>query len=63
MNSTMWKSTESWKHVVGEVKEKGTITFTYVCEQQEVLSRKLLVCGGSLPTTAQHNEWLVVQVV
>ena len=32
MTSIMWKSTDFLRHVVVEVEEQGTITFTYACE-------------------------------
>ena len=33
MKSIVWRSTDFFRHVVGETEEKRAITFSYVCEQ------------------------------
>ena len=45
-----WKNTNFRRHVVGEVEENNTITFTYVCEH----CKMFLVEGHCQPRTKQN---------
>ena len=52
MKSIILRSTDFLRHVVGEVEERGTITFSYVCERCKNVCAGISVVGDSQPLVA-----------
>ena len=61
MRSIMLKSTDFFKHVVGEAEGKGTIISTEVCERCKFFPKTS--CGEAGRTEYTLHEWLVVLIV